>query len=65
MMFASLLKSLLKAPILAAICAVLGLMFSALLVLASFLIHLFAVMEEGQTSLIVNDALENALRSTG
>lgn len=55
MMFASLLKSLLKAPILAAICAVLGLMFSALLVLASFLIHLFAVMEEGQISLIVND----------
>jgi type IV secretion system protein VirD4 len=54
MRFFPFLKSIVKAPFLAVACAVVGILFSALLLLANFLIHLIGGLEHGQISQFVD-----------
>ncbi|MBP1862183.1 type IV secretory system conjugative DNA transfer family protein [Rhizobium herbae] len=53
MRFSRLLKSIVTAPVLAVVCTVVGILCSALLLLASFLIHLIGGFEPGQISDVI------------
>jgi type IV secretion system protein VirD4 len=54
MTFSRLLKSVVNAPVFAVICVILGMLFSALLLLANFFIHLIGGLEYGQISQLVH-----------
>ncbi len=53
MTFSRFLKLVIKAPVLAVGCAIVGVLFSALLLLTTFLIHLIGGLEHGQISQLV------------
>ncbi len=54
MRFFRFLKSVVKAPVLAVGCVIVGVLFSALLLLANFLVHLIGGLEHGQISQFVH-----------